>query len=629
VRTVLSTCPFCACGCGVYLQSVDSRLVGVAPSEHHPVSRGGLCARCWSAHEALSWGERLTTPMIRRQGKLQPASWPEAVDYAASRLSSLLSAGKRVGVLGSARATNEENYLAAKLARETLRTSDVDFGLRQTYEPVIQGVRQVTGRSVGTATLADIEGSDFVLVVEGDLAASHPRAAFSVLRCLKGGGRVVTIGSVRTQLSRVATTHLSASPGAEGPIINGLLATVLEQALEPHPRLAARYDGCTEVRRRLESDTHVTQQVRDVGKWIVDAGHAVFLIGPMAGTAEAVRRNAGALASVAAVAGHLDHPGSGLLLLLGRSNLRGAWDMRLLPSEQPTSGQRLASAAQADASSNADVETLLSQVSALLVVADDPTTWLRDGTRATTELANRECLVLLDSFLTPAARRAEVLLPIAGFAEMDGTYTSLERRVQRVRAAVPPPGRARAGCDVLAELATKLSSRACPASAAEVFAEISTRVPGYAGMSYELLDQEWGTRTQVIRDGDQPSLQTAHSAQLTTATYPWVLALDGAFEWGDDPLVAFSPTLRRDLYSRRKQFPDGCVVVSKQDADALGLRQGRRIRLRAPDAATVLAVDIAAEMQSKTLLLPFAFRDHAAQLLGGQSSVAVTVEIAG
>jgi predicted molibdopterin-dependent oxidoreductase YjgC len=629
VRTVLSTCPFCACGCGVYLNSVDSRLVGVAPSEHHPVSRGGLCARCWSAHEALSWGERLTTPMIRRQGKLQPASWSEAIDHAASRLSSLVSAGKRVGVLGSARATNEENYLTAKLARETLRTGDVDFGLRQAYEPVIQGVRQVTGRSVGTATLADIEGSDFVLVVEGDLAASHPRAAFSVLRCLKGGGRVVTIGSRRTQLSRVATTHLSASPGAEGPIINGLLAAVLDQALETPARLAARYDGCTEVRRRLESDTHVTQQVREVGKWIVSADRAVLLIGPMAGTAEAVRHNAGALASVAAVAGHLEHPGSGPLLLLGRSNLRGAWDMGLLPSEQPTSGPGRAPGTQAHGSTRADIDTLLSQVSALLVVADDPPAWLPDSAQATAELASRECLVLLDSFLTPSARQAQVLLPIAGFAEVDGTYTSLEGRVQRVRAAVAPPGRARAGCEVLAELVTKLSSRTCPASAADVFAEISTRVPGYAGMSYQLLDKEWGTRTQVIRDSDHPSLRTAHGTELTNASYPWALALDGAFEWGDDPLVAASPTLARDLYSRRKQFPNGCVVISKQDADALGLRRGRHIRLRAPDATAVLAVDVAADMHSRTLLLPFAFRDHAAQLLSGHSSVAVTVEIAG
>src|ERR1039458_6873117 len=126
-----TACPFCSCGCGLYLLAKEGHPVGVAPSETHPVSGGRLCARGWSAHEAVLWGERLRPPLLQRNGKQEPVSWDEALDRVADRLKQLLNAGKPVGVLGSSRATNEENYLAGRLARVGLQTNNVDFSYHQ------------------------------------------------------------------------------------------------------------------------------------------------------------------------------------------------------------------------------------------------------------------------------------------------------------------------------------------------------------------------------------------------------------------------------------------------------------------------------------------------------------------
>ena len=146
MSAVPSTCAFCSCGCGFYLLTSNGQLVGVAPSETHPVSAGKLCARGWSAHEAGVWGDRLKQPLFRRNGKPEPVSWSEALDHIAGRLKELMAAGKPVGVLGSARASNEENYLAGKLARVGLQTNNVDFSYHSLCRPLFAGLEKVSGR---------------------------------------------------------------------------------------------------------------------------------------------------------------------------------------------------------------------------------------------------------------------------------------------------------------------------------------------------------------------------------------------------------------------------------------------------------------------------------------------------
>ena len=142
---VPTTCPFCACGCGFYLLANNGGLVGVAPSETHPVSQGRLCARGWSAHEAALWGNRLRQPLVNRSGKLESVSWDEALDHVAGRIKKLIDAGKSVGVLGSARATNEENYLAGKLARAGFQTNNLDFSYHSICGPLLTGLEEVCG----------------------------------------------------------------------------------------------------------------------------------------------------------------------------------------------------------------------------------------------------------------------------------------------------------------------------------------------------------------------------------------------------------------------------------------------------------------------------------------------------
>ena len=240
-----------------------------------------------------------------------------------------------------------------------------------------------------------------------------------------------------------------------------------------------------------------------------------------------------------------------------------------------------------------------------------------------------EFLVVLDAFVTPTARIAHAVLPIASFAETEGTLTNMEGRVQRLRVTTDPPGEARTGWQVLAELCARFDAAALFNSASDVICEIGQAAPGYAGVEQRLSEDGWGGA--LLEDLDRakfvvhPTAATGLAA-LTSAERPHLLAREGAFDWGRDPLVSFSPTLSRDYRSERKLFPNGFVEICKGDADALNLNGGRQVRLTSVHGESVVPVRVRTDLKPGLLLVPYAFRDHVSNVLGTDSVTAVRVE---
>ncbi len=622
--SVPTTCPFCACGCGFFLLAQDGDLVGVAPGESHPVSAGKMCARGWNAHEASLWGDRVLQPMLRRDGDLKAESWDAALDYVASRMRSLIAEGKRVGVLGSARATNEENYLAGRLARAGLQTNHVDFSHYSLCRPLMAGVEDVTGESAHAIRLTDIEASDTIVLVEGDLARTHPRAAASVLKALGRGARLIVIGYARTQMARLASCFVQTAPGSEGNAINGLLAAA-----------PGTGEGDDSLRCELEA-VSPSDEIRVAATWIAAAERAVFLIGPSGGRADRLRSDAASLATLAAITGHLGRPGRGLLPLLGRSNVRGACDMGVAPDRLPgyqriddvEARQRIQQlwGKPVPPGQGLDAQGMLESVSGLIVVADDPAAVLPMGQRARAALKRMEFLVVLDAFVTPVVKAAHAALPITSLPETEGTLTNMEGRVQRVRAASAPPGEAMDGWKVLAELCARFGAGGGWSSATEVLREIAEAAPRYSRAVPQVLDDGWGSSLLEEPEWASIALRTSPTEALTSAERPYVLARDGASDWGSDPLVSFSPTLNREYQSERKLFPNGLVEMSGEDADALGVRQGWRVKVSSTHGGAVVPIRLRKDLQRGVLLAPYAFRDWLAAVLGEDGAAAVNVE---
>jgi len=545
-----------------------------------------------------------------------------------------MEAGKPIGVLGSPRATNEENYLASRLARAGLESNHVDFCYHSVCRPLLAGVEDVTGGSFHSIHLADIESADTIVLVEGNLAKTHPRAASSALKAIERGAKLIVVGCARTQMGRLASCFLQVAPGCEGEALNGLLAAVVRAGLVERRQVGDSCTGFDSLRRDL-ADVNTTGEMRAAAEWIA-AERAVFLMGPTGGPADRLRRDAAALASLVAITGHLGRPGSGLLPLLARSNVRGACDMGVAPDRLPgyariddrEARQRLQRVWRKPAppGRGLDAAKMLESVSGLIVLAEDPEAALPAGQQARAAIERLEFLVVLDAFVTPTMKAAHAALPVASYAETEGTLTNMEGRVQRVRATAAPPGEARDGWKALAELCARFEAGAAWSSAGEVFCEITQAVPRYAMALPRMLDEGWSSSFVEEPEWAPFALQAAAVEASTSAEGRYVLTQDCAFDWAGDTLVSFSPSLNRDRQSARRLFPDGFVEMNSEDADALGVRSGWRVKLTSTHGEAIVPIRQRTDLRRGALLAPYGFRDSLSNVLGEDGVTVVNVE---
>lgn len=634
MNPVLTTCPFCACGCALYLHVSDGKPAGVIPSEAHPASRGRLCARGWAGHEAPAWGDRLTEPMVRHDGKLRPVAWETALEAAADGMVTAWRSGRTIGVLGSARATNEENYLAVRLARGALQTPHLDTCLAATYQPLLDGVHDITGRRGGTGSLADLERCEVVILLEGDVASSHPQVAGAIVRARKAGCRLVTIGALPTRMTALSALPIASVPGAERAVTHALVAAVLAAGRLDTAAVVAAGESFGGLVSSLSGAT-ASEDVARAASWYARASRAAIVVAPLVAEAVELRRLAGDLATLAAVTGHLDRQASPLLILPARGNLRGACEAGVSPRHLPGYGRLLdetATAALRDVwgvrplcEAGLEAPQLLAEARGVVVVAEDPVSVMPVAGSAREALQRMDCVVVLDAFATPTLEHATVVLPIASFAENDGTVTSLDGRLQRVRAAVEPPGRARPGWAVLAALLRRLGSGAEYRGADEVRQELARVLPAEIAARWRQVD-DGGSDASGER-GDGRRLRLAPLApNESSAPAATVAVCDAVFDWGSDPLVRYSPTLCRDAVAQRKLFPRGFVELAKEAMDRLGVRPGWPVRLRSASGEAVAPALLRAGLAAGVVVVPFALREALAPVLGGHGVASVTVE---
>jgi len=595
-----TVCPFCSCGCGLYLLQAQGRLNGVSPSAHHPLSHGCLCARGWAAHEATLWGNRLTEPMVHRRGALRPATWPEALDEAAARLARLRDAGRAIGVIGSGRATTEDNFMAALLARAALQSPHLGvFPGYWSSELAEAALAASAGLDEAIAT------ADLVLVVEGDLAESHPRIASNVLHAARRGARVATIGLAPSRLTEFATSHLPLR--AQDPLYT------LDAVLSAF---------------HAEYRDDLTLDVLHVADWLHASARTVMLVGataPDAALFTLLMRSCQVLAREARALGATVR----VMPLPPRANSMGAWWAGVTPDRLPggtaledPGGRELMRALcgrPASAVTGMTLSDIIGSAAGMVVLADDVVGHARRVHRAAAALAALDTLVVLDAFHTHASREAHVVLPVAAFGETGGSFFGIQGGSQPTPPCVNPPAGARPAWEVLADLARRLGSAYAPAGVDEVHASIEAFAVRHSAL---------GSRPLAATRRPTAEVRQVSEETREPAVEGFVLTLDGGFDWGADVLISASPTLRREHTSRVKHWPRGAVTMGSDDAAALKLRDHARVRIRSSTGAADTTVSVRPGLERRTLLVPYALRGHFHNVLGDNIAVAVELSIA-
>jgi formate dehydrogenase major subunit len=506
--TVRTTCGYCGVGCQVDVHVADGKLARVegAPS---PVNRGHLCVKGRYAHAWVADPERLTVPLIRRDGRLVEADWDSALDLLARETRRLAG---RVAALSSARGTNEENYLLQKWFRAGLLTNDVDCCARVCHAPSAAGMRAAFGAGAATNAFDDVERADLLVVVGANPTEAHPVLGARIRQAALRGARLVVVDPRRTELAEIADLHLRPRPGTNVPLLNAMACALVEQGLVNADFVARRVEGW-EAFAPFALGQRPADAERLTGVRAADIVAAATLYGRAArpmilhglGVTEHYQGSEAVmlLCNLALLAGAVGRPGTGVNPLRGQNNVQGAADMGcqpdLLPGYQPVDDpavRRRFEAAWGRPLPTRPGRTLPRMIEAveagelrgLFVVGEDPAQTDPDSRRVRGALASLELLVVQELFLSRTASLAHVVLPAAAALEKDGTFTNGERRIQRVRRALAPPGGARPDWEILCDLMARTGYPQPYRHPAEIWDEIALLAPIFAGVSYGRLD---------------------------------------------------------------------------------------------------------------------------------------------
>ena len=500
-------CPHCPVGCQINLEvNRFDKVVRSVPEISSPANQGQGCFKGKFGLEFVNDKQRLKTPMIRRNGILEKATWEKALDLVAKRLEE--HKGSSFAMLTASDSTNEEHYLAQKFTRTVMGSNNVDY-TSNTQPNAVVALKNVLGYGAATNPTWELENSDCILVFNANVTEEHNVLAVPIKRAVKEGAKLIVIDPREVELTRYADLWLRPKPGTELLLLNGMLKSLLHQGLERREWLFENSSGLDPLREAMASlEMSEIATKTGISKDLIDA--AVRIYGPaepsaivygMDNVEQDLQKDAVyALSTLSLLTGNLGKPSSGIYPLKPGANSQGAWDVGCVPDHLPgfqpleddDAREKLENywSAQIPKDSGLGQRDILSpgHIKALFLIGDVA----NSGPDTAAALGNLDFLVVQDTFLNSAAQHADVVLPRSTFAEKSGTYTNLERRIQSVRPVISPKnGKAKPESWTIGKLAKRMGAIGFdfPDTAA-IMDEIASVSPIYGGVSHNRLEGE-------------------------------------------------------------------------------------------------------------------------------------------
>src|SRR6266852_3955141 len=622
-REIETTCPYCGVGCGIRLKvREDGRLAVMADDvpENHS-SLGTLCVKGRFGTGFVHSRDRITVPMVKRDGAWREVSWDEALEATADGLA---RNRERFGAFASAKATNEDGYIIQKLARVVMGTNNVDHCTRLCHSPSVEAMLTSMGSGATSNSYQDYEEAGCLMVVGADASANHPVIAIRLRKAASRGARLIVINPKRIELCDQADLWLQERPGTDVALFNAMAKLILDEELARLDFIRSRTEGfeawaASLAPYTLEHAEEITgvprEDIARAARWYArPAFSGSCLIWGMGitqhtnGTA-----NAHALLNLALAAGQMGFAGSGISPLRGQNNVQGCGDAGAVPTNLPGyADYSPASLSRFERvwgvrppATTGLVVTEMTEgcldgtIRAMYVVGENPMLAEPDLHHTDKALRQLDCLVVQDLFMHETAELAHVFLPAAAFAEKEGTFTNSERRVQRVRQALEPPGSARPDWWITSELAKRVARRLGVevgsqfdyAGATDVFDEMARLTPFLGGISHARLDREgglqWpcptadhpGTRFLYAESFPRgkgkfiPARQTVEAAELPDPDYPFLLNTGRLlYHW-------HGGTMTRRVEGLLELAPRLEVALHPVDARRLGVEDGEVLRV--------------------------------------------------
>ncbi len=674
-RVVTTTCPYCGVGCQLELHLKDDYIYQVTSPFEAVVNQGNLCVKGRFGYDFIYNPHRVTTPLIRKVkqqpgtrtqafnlDEWQPVSWDEALDTVADRLVEIL---RRDGpdahaVYCCAKATNEDNYLLQKLFRSVFRTNNIDHCTRLCHAGSVAALMQAIGSSAMSNTAAEVIKSDCFIVTGSNAPENHPIIALQMKAAVqKYGAKLIVVDPRRTELCDYAALWLPLKPGTNVPVFTAMAHVIIREKLVNQEFVNTRTVGFDEFVHSVEKFTpEYAEMVSGVDRNLIVQAARMYAKAKRAaiywgmGISQLSHGTASALSLIhlAFLTGHVGREGTGLNPLRGQNNVQGASDMGAMPHhypgympvDEPENAARWESAWNIEPGGLSQAKGLTTTeilsnahpggVRSLYIMGENPMMSEPNLNVTRQHMQDLEFLVAQDLFINESGAYADVFLPAVSWAEKEGTFTNTDRRVQRVRQALPARGQARADWEIICDLAKRVEARLDRpntagwdyASPEAILRELSEVVPEYAGVKYDRLEGDglqvpvWDDEhpgTPFLFDERFPSgrgqffpLDFVPVTESPDDEFPFILTTGRVLEhWHGGTMTRHS---QLDAL-----YPEARVELNPVDADLAGIQDGQVVRVSSRRGSIVLRASVTPKTTAGVVFIPFHFAEAAANLL--------------
>ena len=625
-----TTCTYCGTGCNYFLNVKDNKVVSISPTFDAPVNdKGSLCVKGRFGYEHIHHKDRITTPLIRKNGKLEEASWDEAISLIAEKFTEIKKkhGPDSLGFLSSSRCTNEENYIFQKLAR-MMGTNNVDNCARVCHSASVSGLAACYGSGAATNSFDQIRDTDLLLVIGANPYEAHPIVGLKIKDAIKNGTQLIVGDPRKTQLAEKADVWLNLIPGTNIALLNGIIHVILKEGLEDKEFIKKRTEGFEALKKGVKKYTPeyvsgitgvAKDRIIEAAKMYAKADKAMIIYSLGMTEHTTGTYNVMSLGNLATVTGHLGRSNVGINPTRGQNNVQGACDMGALPNkyvgyqsvDDEKSQKKFEKAWKTKLDNKLgltctemDVEMNKGKLKGYYIFGEDPAMTNANVNFVKAGLKKLDFLVVQDILPTETTELAHVVLPGSSHAEKDGTFTNGERRIQLIRKAIEPLcGKAdwETICMVAKALGIKNMEYESPS---EIWDELASVAPMFAGVSHERCNPDgiqWPCPSK-----DHPGTQIMYEEKFNRpngkAKFNFKDHIPSAEVPDDKYPLLLSTGRRRQHYNNGSMTTRSATIMDQWPEESLELNPFDARMLNIQDSEKVLASSRRGKMEVKVLL---------------------------
>lgn len=642
-KVTRTVCTYCGVGCNLEVKSKGNEIISITAPYEAQANLGHTCLKGRYAFKFYNHPDRLTSPMIKKNGEFEKVSWDEAYDFIVEKMVAIKETHGPDAIAGisSARTPNEENYLMQKLMRAVVKTNNIDCCARVCHSPTALGMQRAFGTGAATNSIKDLDHTDCIFIIGANPTAAHPVTGARIKQKMMKGVTGIIVDPRKIELAKYTKYHLQLKPGTNVALLNMMLYFIITEGWEDQEYIANKTEGYEEVKQEiLRLDIDELASITGVDKNLVKEATKAYA------TAKASMEFHGLgvtehyqgtftvqlIADLAMITGNIGKPGAGVNPLRGQNNVQGAADMGAQPHQgagyldvtSPEVNQKYNTFYGTDVPSHIGYKipemfnaAISKDLKALWIIGEDVVQTDPNTKKVRKALDSLELLIVQELFMTETAQHATVILPGASFLEKEGTFTNGERRIQRVQKVVEPIEGTKSDGQIIVDVMNRLGYNQPDYTAEGMLEEISQIVPFFAGVKWKELGdngKQWpvhenGQDTQILHT-DQfkrgkgkftfRGYEESPEVRKHGVDYPYIITTNRELEHYNCGAMT-RRTGNVDI------LKEDVLLISPSDAKKEGIQNGDFVCVESPRGKVDIKAEITDEMKPGILSSTFHF----------------------